>query len=85
VTATCRTKQRKRCRGTRDFARASAGALVRLRGYERRALPAGSKLQLRATKDGMIGVVKTVTIRKRKSPSLKTLCLPPGAARPSAC
>ena len=85
VTATCRTKQRKRCRGTRDFARASAGALVRLRGYERRALAAGSKLQLRATKDGMIGVVKTVTIRKRKSPSLKTLCLPPGAARPSAC
>ena len=33
----------------------------------------------------MIGAVKTLTIRKRKAPSLKTLCIPPGAASPSPC
>jgi hypothetical protein len=33
----------------------------------------------------MIGTVKTLTIRRRKAPSLKTLCVPPGAASPSAC
>jgi hypothetical protein len=42
-------------------------------------------LQIRATKPNMVGAVKTVTIRKRKAPSVKTLCLPPGATRPAAC
>lgn len=45
----------------------------------------GAKLTIRVTKDGMIGAVKTLTIRRRKAPSVKTLCLPPGATRPSAC
>ena len=45
----------------------------------------GAKLTIRITKDGMIGAVKTLTIRRRKAPSVKTLCLPPGATRPSAC
>ena len=65
--------------------RARASSTVRLRGFEGKALPVGSKLQLRATKDGMIGAVKTLTIRKRKAPSLKTLCIPLGATSPSAC
>ena len=33
----------------------------------------------------MIGAVKTLTIRKRKAPTLKTLCIPVGATSPSAC
>ena len=60
-------------------------AAVRLKGFERKALPVGAKLTIRATKDGMIGAVKTLTIRRRKPPSLKTLCIPPGAASPSVC
>lgn len=82
---TCRTPKGKRCQRTRDLTKAAASATLRLRGFERRPLPVGSKLQIRATKPDMVGAVKTVTIRKRKAPSVKTLCLPPGATRPSAC
>ncbi|HEX6583647.1 MAG TPA: hypothetical protein VF056_08570 [Thermoleophilaceae bacterium] len=45
----------------------------------------GAKLTIQVTKAGMIGVVKTLTIRRRKAPSVRTLCLPPGASGPSAC
>jgi hypothetical protein len=83
--ATCRTPKGKRCERTRDVTKAAASGTVRLRGFERKPLPVGSMLQIRATKPNMVGAVKTVTIRKRKAPSVKTLCLPPGATRPAAC
>ena len=83
VTAACRTKRNKRCTRTKDLARTAAS--MRLKGFEGKRLPVGAKLTVRVTKDGMIGAVKTLTIRKRKTPSLKTLCLPPGATSPSAC
>ena len=83
VTVTCRTKKRKRCARTKDLARTAAA--VRLKGFERKSLPVGAKLTVRVTKEGRIGVVKTLTIRKRKAPSLKTLCVPLGATSPSAC
>lgn len=85
LTASCRTRRGGRCTRTRDLTRAGASASVRLRGFEGKRLPVGAKLTLRATKDASIGVVKTLTIRKRKAPSVRTLCLPPGATRPSAC
>jgi hypothetical protein len=84
VTASCRAKG-KRCKGTRDFARATAAVSRRLRGFEGKRLPVGAKLTIQVTKSGTIGAVKTLTIRRRKAPALKTLCLPPGATRPSAC
>jgi Ca2+-binding RTX toxin-like protein len=83
LTAACRTKKRKRCTRTRDLARTATS--VRLKGFEGKRLPVGAKLTVQVTKDGMIGAVKTLTIRRRRPPSVKTLCLPPGATRPSAC
>jgi hypothetical protein len=83
LTASCRTKKRKRCTRTRDLARTATS--VRLKGFEGKRLPVGAKLTVQVTKNGMIGAVKTLTIRRRKAPSMKTLCLPPGATRPSAC
>ena len=83
VTAACRTKKRKRCTRTRDLARTATS--VRLKGFEGKLLPVGAKLTIRVTKDGTIGAVKMLTIRRRKAPSVKTLCLSPGATRPSAC
>lgn len=83
ITAACRTAKNKRCTRTRDLARGAASA--RLKSFEGKRLPVGARLTVRVTKDGMIGAVKTLTIRKRKAPSLKTLCLPPGAAGPSVC
>jgi hypothetical protein len=84
LTASCRAK-RKRCKGTRDLVRAAATREVRLRGFEGKPLPIGAKLSIQATKPGMIGVVKTLTMRRRGAPSVRTLCIPPGATAPSAC
>jgi hypothetical protein len=81
----CRTRSGRRCAGTRDLAKTDAGGSLRLRSFEGRRLPVGAKLTVRVTKDGMIGAVKTLTIRKGKAPSQRTLCIPPGATRPSAC
>jgi hypothetical protein len=83
VTASCRTKKRKRCTRTKDLARTAAS--IRLKGFEGKRLPVGATLTIQVTKEGMIGAVKTLTIRRRKPPSAKTLCIPPGATRPTAC
>jgi hypothetical protein len=83
VTATCRTKTNKGCTRTRDLARTAAS--VRLKSFEGKRLPVGAKLTVRVTQDGTIAAVKTLTIRRREAPSLKTLCLPPGTTSPSPC
>jgi hypothetical protein len=57
----------------------------RLKAFEGKRLPVGAKLTVQVTENGMIGVVKTLTIRNRKSPSVRTLCIPPGSTRPSTC
>ena len=85
LSAGCRTRRGRRCPRTRDLARATASTAVRMRGFENKRLPVGARLEIRVTKDGMIGSVKTVTIRARRAPSVRTLCLPPGATRPAAC
>lgn len=74
LTTACRTKRNTRCTRTKDLARTAAS--IRLKGFEGKRLPVGAKLTIRATKEGMVGVVKTLTIRKRKPPSLKTTVLP---------
>jgi len=81
----CRTRSGKKCRKTRDLKKSDVGGSVRLRTFEGKLLPVGAKLQIRATKAGMIGAVKTLTVRKGKAPSVRTLCIPVGAASPSAC
>ncbi|HET8822312.1 MAG TPA: calcium-binding protein [Thermoleophilaceae bacterium] len=85
LTATCRTATGRACPRVRRFARATAARSVRLRGFERKPLPVGARVELRMAKGGLIGVVKRLTIRRRKAPSVRTLCLPPGASRPAAC
>jgi hypothetical protein len=84
VTVKCRAKG-KRCKGARDLTRAAAAAKVRLRGIEGKRLPAGAKLTIRVTKTGRIGVLKTLTVRKRRAPSVTTRCIAPGATRPGSC
>jgi hypothetical protein len=85
LTVRCRTRRGRRCRRTRDLTRAAAARAVRLRGFEGRRLPVGAKLTFRVTKTGSIGAVKTLTVKRRRAPSVTTRCLPPGATRPSAC
>src|SRR5262249_46484152 len=58
---------------------------VSLSALVKKPLKVGAKITITATANGTIGAVKTLTIRSRRAPAVKTRCLQPGATRPSAC
>lgn len=51
----------------------------------RTTLRPGAKITVRVTKPGTTGAVKVLTSRKKKSPLITTLCVPPGASRATSC
>jgi len=85
VTATCRTKKGRRCRGIKKFTKRNARGNVRLKRFQRKTLRAGTVIEVRVTKPGTIGAVKRLTVRRGKNPTIATRCLPPGAKRPVRC
>ncbi len=85
VTATCRTKQGRRCRGTRTFTKRNARGTVRLKPFLRKTLRVGTVIEVRVTKPGMIGAFKRLTVLRDKNPAIATRCLPPGAKKPARC
>jgi hypothetical protein len=85
LTVKCRTRRGSRCPRTTDFSKRNARGNVRVRSFEGKRLPIGAKLEIRVTNAGMIGAVKILTVRKRKNPSVTTLCLQPGATKAGAC
>ena len=85
VTATCRTKQGRRCRGIRTFTKRNARGTVSLKRFLRKRLRAGTVIEVRVTKPNTIGAVKRLTVRRNKNPTITTRCLPPGAKRPVRC
>ena len=85
VTATCRTKQGRRCRGIRTFTKRNARGTVSLKRFLRKTLRAGTVIEVRVTKPNTIGAVKRLTVRRNKNPTITTRCLPPGAKRPVRC
>ena len=56
-----------------------------LKSFRRRALPAGTVLEIQITAPSQIGRVTRYTTRKSGAPRKQNLCLPPGATRPGAC
>ena len=54
---------------------------VSLSALVKKPLKVGTKITITATAPGTIGAVKTLTIRSRKAPAVKTRCLPPGTTR----
>ena len=85
VTATCRTKQGRRCRGIRTFTKRNARGTVSLKRFLRKRLRAGTVIEVRVTKPNTIGAVKRLTVRRNRNPTITTRCLPPGAKRPARC
>jgi hypothetical protein len=85
VTATCRTKQGRRCRGIKKFTKRNARGTVKLKRFLRKTLRVGTVIEVRVTKPGMIGAVKRLTVRRGKNPTITTRCLPPGAKKPTRC
>lgn len=62
------------------FRRSGAISLMR---FARRSLRVGTKVSVRVTKPGSLGVVKTLTVRKRKRPAIRTTCLDAAGKRAS--
>lgn len=84
-TATCRTKQGRRCRGITKFTKRNARGTVSLKRFLRKTLRAGTVIEVRVTKPGTTGAVKRLTVRRGKNPTIATRCLPPGASKPAKC
>jgi hypothetical protein len=81
VTATC-TKGCSRKRLVTRHARHSTVSLTKL---VRKPLRVGRKIKITVSLPGQISAVKTLTVRRRHEPSVRTRCLAPGARRPTRC
>ena len=80
ITVTCRGKK---C--PKKLTIRNAGGTVDLKTFKRRKFPVKDVIEIRITHDGYMGLVKTLTIRKNKSPLAATTCLRPGATKPGTC
>jgi hypothetical protein len=70
---------------TRTIRRASREVSLSSPRLRRANLRPGTKLEVRATKAGLVGLVTRWTFRARRPPLEETLCLPPGVRTPRAC
>ncbi|HEX2096885.1 MAG TPA: beta-propeller fold lactonase family protein [Solirubrobacterales bacterium] len=77
----------KGCPFKRRAMSARKGGSIDLLGLFGRAknLKAGLTIEVRITQAEAIGTVVRYAIRRGKAPKAQTLCMPPGAARPTAC
>jgi hypothetical protein len=57
----------------------------RLKLLKKRTFKSGAVITVTLSKPGYVTEIRTLTLRARKKPVLKTLCQPPGAAKPAAC
>jgi hypothetical protein len=70
---------------TRTVRRASREVTLSSARLRRANLRPGTKLEVRVSKAGLIGVVTRWTFRAGRPPLERTLCLPPGARGPQRC
>jgi PKD repeat protein len=75
--------RRRELRGTGPTA--STSALIRFRSIRNRRLRAGTVLEVRVTKAGLIGKYTRFRIRRAKPPTRVDRCLMPGSLAPVAC
>ena len=86
VKVTCSSKPRRRCPRSRTYRIRKATKKLNVRKpFRRKRLPAGARVTIVITAPGYEGKVYVYRMRKKKRPSLRQLCLPPGATRPGSC
>jgi hypothetical protein len=82
--ATLRVTCAKGC-SRKSYVKRNARGTVSILAMARKPLRVGTKLRVVVTAPNMIGAVKTLTVRSRQDPSIRTRCLEPGARRESVC
>lgn len=85
VTVTCTGKGCPKGLTRKGFVKTNASGTVSLSAFIKKAIPATASITVTVTQPGAIGAVKTLKLRKGKSPQVTTRCLAPGAAKPAAC
>ena len=86
VKVTCSSKPRRRCPRSRTYRIRKATKKLNVRKpFRRKRLPAGARVTIVITAPGYEGKVYVYRMRKKKRPSLRQLCLPPGTTRPGTC
>ena len=95
VTAPRRAKVTVRCKGKgcplARWTRAASGPgaraarLLRVRRFERRALPAGVRIEVFVTRRGLIGKYTRFEMRRARGPARVDRCIIPGAKKPKRC
>jgi Ca2+-binding RTX toxin-like protein len=83
VLVSCKASKGKKC-VAKPFKKKHAGT-ISIKPYTKKKFPAGTKITVAITRPGAIGLAKVISVVKRKAPTSKTLCLPPGAKKPSKC
>ena len=80
VTARCSSGCSKR-----SLVKQNASGSVSLKSMLAKPLKVKTTITVVVSKPGAVSVVKVLEIRARKAPLVRTLCQPPGAAKPVAC
>jgi hypothetical protein len=84
VTVTCKTKKKKQQKKGCPYKRkrvTTTGARAKLnlrKPFKNKKLPVGAKITITIAAPGFIGKQIQYTVRKRKIPSTRVLCVPPG-------
>jgi Bacterial Ig domain len=90
VVVKCKTKKKKQQKKgcpykSKPFKGAAAKSKLKLRTpFKKKKLPVGTKVTITITATGFIGKQFTYTMRKKKKPKSKRLCIPPGG-KPGKC
>jgi hypothetical protein len=69
----------------RRYVKPGAAGTLSLRPFQGKRLRAGTVLEIRVTRARFVGVVRFVRTRAGRPPTVRTLCLPPGQAKPARC
>jgi Putative metal-binding motif len=83
VAVTCAPKRR-HCPKPRTFTTDAQGKVTMTRMFKHR-LRYGARIEVTITAPNTVGKVVRFHLRRGHTPKSSTLCLPPGAAKPSAC
>lgn len=87
VVVRCVTKKGKRCKGAlgKRFTKRDARGSFRLKSFEKKRFPAGSRLEFIVTNPAYFTQIKIITINRNRDPAIGTRCQDSATAPRRAC
>jgi hypothetical protein len=85
VHVTCKGKSCPKGLKGKGFTKKNAFGALSLKKFIKKPFKVGVRITVVVSKPNAINAVKILTIRKAKSPSIKTQCIRPGTTKPVAC